>query len=375
MLSRKLIASLFVILIGVASHAAEFYEYNQNVRSLGMGGVQIPFLNNGDALFINPAALANIEGLNFQLIDFDMGINGLQMYETFQSVQGKEGMDMFNGLYGKNIWFHTSGRSVAYFPYFAFGAFGEGSINFRLQRPAFPEMRMGYLTDYGFTVGTAFPLGPLGSFGLSLRQIQRQGTEQIIGVQTIAGTQNFDTLADSFSNKGIGYGADLGFEFSLPIPASPVLGVVWRDIGGTAFTKTAGADAPVHIADSLNVGFGWGFDLPGLDGKAGIEYRHLNDYSEQVGKKLHMGVELGLAFLDLRAGFYQGYTSYGLGFDLWLIRFDLASYTVETGAYPGQTGDGRIQASMMIDIGFDPSFHLLSSDSNKAKKRKVKQRR
>ena len=36
-----------------------------------------------------------------------------------------------------------------------------------------------------------------------------------------------------------------------------------------------------------------------------------------------MGAEVSIAMFDLRAGFYQGYTTYGLGMDLWLLKFDI----------------------------------------------------
>jgi hypothetical protein len=86
-----------------------------------------------------------------------------------------------------------------------------------------------------------------------------------------------------------------------------------------------------------------------------------------------MGLEIGLPLIDIRGGFNQGYYTMGATIDLWLLRFDLAYYGVELGEYPGQDEDRRIEAQLIIDIGFDPSLNFL--DFNKSKKKKLKQRR
>jgi hypothetical protein len=73
----------------------------------------------------------------------------------------------------------------------------------------------------------------------------------------------------------------------------------------------------------------------------------------QLGKKIHMGIELGLPLLTLRAGLYQGYYSYGVGLDLGLVQIEAASWGTELGEYPGQLESRRYMAQLTMRIGFD----------------------
>ena len=156
------------------------------------------------------------------------------------------------------------------------------------------------------------------------------------------------------------------------IPAWQQVSLNWRDIGSTAFTKTKGNDSPNRQKDDLVLGMTFDGSVPLLGVAGGLEYRHITDNDEQIGKKIHLGAEVTLAMFDFRAGLYQGYYTYGFGMNLWLLQFDAALYSVERGIYPGQTEDRRFQASILIDLEFDPNFKLVSSDG---KARKLKQRR
>ena len=143
-------------------------------------------------------------------------------------------------------------------------------------------------------------------------------------------------------------------------------------MGSTAFQQTGGATAPERQKDNLVLGMTVDGSIPFLGMAAGFEYRHISDTGEQIGKKLHLGAEVSLAMFDLRAGFYQGYTSYGLGLDLWLLQLDAAWYQIEKGVYPGQTPDERVQLGLMMNLEFDPNFSLVGAGG---KKRRLKQRR
>ena len=89
-------------------------------------------------------------------------------------------------------------------------------------------------------------------------------------------------------------------------------------------------------------------------------------------KKIHVGAEIQLGFMDVRAGFYQGYFGYRLGIDLWLLQLDAALYTVEKGIYAGQTPEQKLQVGLLFDMEFDPNFKLTETGG---KRRKLKQRR
>ena len=155
-------------------------------------------------------------------------------------------------------------------------------------------------------------------------------------------------------------------------PFHPTLAVVWQDMGMTSFTKTDGIDAPPRIHDNVSVGFGTFVDLPGLDWTNSIELQHLTESDEQIGKKVHLGTEISLPLIDLRAGINQGYTTYGAGFDFFLFKVDAAYYKEELGVYPGQTPDTRYEIGISLDLSFDANFSFTDNDG---KRRRLKQRR
>ncbi|GIL18454.1 MAG: hypothetical protein BroJett040_22050 [Oligoflexia bacterium] len=367
----KIIFAVFIFIFINTAQAAEFYEYTQSVRALGMGGVRVHNEDDAAVMLWNPAALAYITGINWTVFNLNAGINGMQIYNDIQAVGNINGIDSLSSFYGKNVWVGAGGYSVMAFPYFGFGLYDNGYGAFRLQDPAFPNMDITVLNDWGAIMGGAIPLGGAGSLGLNVKRVTRYGGNTILGPSDLMTVTN-TTITNAITNEGIGYGLDLGYMFAPPVMGNPAISLSWIDVGSTAFNKTKGTQAPSRIKDNLTLGITSHGSLPGLGYATGLEYRHITDQGEPLGKKIHLGLELSLAFLDVRAGFYQGYITYGLGMDLWLMRLDLASYSVEKGAYPGQTQDERLQAALTIEIGFDPSFKLIDLGG---KKRKLKQRR
>jgi hypothetical protein len=150
---------------------------------------------------------------------------------------------------------------------------------------------------------------------------------------------------------------------------------MWQDVGSVKFTKTAGENAPEIQKDNLMLGAGLLMDLPGFDLRSGVEYRHVTLQGEQLGKKIHAGLELSLPLIDLRIGANQGYSTFGAGVDLWFFRFDGAITTEELGAYPGQTPQTRYMASLALSLSFDANFNIMQGSGESRSRRKLKQRR
>jgi hypothetical protein len=359
------------LLLAVSSaRASEVYETFTNVRSLGMGGIYMSIVNNANAVFYNPAALSKVHGLDWQMMGLNAGVNGIDIYNEYKSIDLSSPAS-YNQLYGKHIWLNAGGTMGMAIPNFGIGAFSNSEAQLELHNPAFPQFSTDFNSDYGMFVGAAFPIGPFGYGGLTFKKISRWGGTKDIDLATIA-TGKVQDIAKQFDDKGNGYGVDLAAMTTLPVPFQPTFSVVWQDVGSTAFNMTAGAEAPKRIHDNLSVGVSTFVDLPGLDWTTGFEYRHITESQYQLAQKLHLGTEVSLPLIDLRAGITQGYASYGAGFNFLFLSFDVASYTEELGAYAGQTPENRIQVGLSIDLAFDADFNL--TDSN-GKKRKLKQRR
>lgn len=377
-----LIGLLFSSLLSFSfSQAAEFYEPYQSTRQLGMGGVYVFHENDADSFLQNPAYTCQLEGLNWTVFDAQSGLGDLQSYTELVdagggSVPDPTAMSGLTPFYGKNIWLNATGNTTFTLPCFGFAMTFNGVANLYLNNPAFPELNTYYLTDTGFHLGAAIPISQNLSFGFSAKRIVRKGGPYTFGpssLTTISGSNGLQTLIDSVQNTGGGYGLDMGLvsRFSM-LPFNPTLSLGWRDVGSTSFIMTSGTGAPERQKDNLVLGMTIDGSIPLLGMAAGVEYRHINDNTEQLGKKLHFGAELSLGPLDARAGFYQGYPTYGVGMNFWFFQLEAAYYKVEKGVYPGQTPDERVKAGIYMDLAFDPNFNFMGAGG---KKRKLKQRR
>lgn len=370
---RLFLAVLTLALSAVLSghaEAAELRSFGQNIRALGMGGVRLTTGEDAAVLLWNPAGLRLSEGMRLDIFNLGLGTNGYQNYQTFTQMGTIHGLEDLTPLYGKPLNVGVNGYAAMSFPNMGFAVFDEGWTDIKFNNPAFPELNVAYYNDYGYALGGAFGVGPV-SFGVSVKRITRSGGYKTIGAEMLDGFDT-STVTSMFTDEGVGYGLDLGVLLRAPAPFNPTLSIAWQNVGHTEFQLSKGTITPPGIRDNVVLGATIDGDV-GLAGfAAGVEYRHVGLPGEQLGKKIHMGAELSLLNLDLRAGFYQGYTTYGVGLDLFLVQLDAALYSAERGAYPGQTPDQRINVGLSASFGFDPDFNLISFGG---KGRKLKQRR
>jgi hypothetical protein len=356
--------------------ANEIYEPFQSIRQLGMGGVYVFNEHDANSFLQNPAYTCHLKGLNWTLVDVGAGLGDLTNYSTLATQSTATGLTSFSAYYGKSIWIQAGGISTLTLPCFGMSGYYTGIAGFKLHNPAFPSLVSMYQTDYGLAIGGGFPLAEDFSLGLSAKRVIRKGGPYTFGpdsISTLTSAAGVQDLVTSTNNEGIGYGIDMGFAARLKqLPFNPTVSLAWRDVGSTAFVKTNGLTSPERQKDNLVAGVTFDGSIPLLGIAAGLEYRHINDNSEPLGKKLHAGAELTFLFMDLRAGLYQGYPTYGFGMNMWLVQLDASVYTIETGAYPGQTANQRAQIGLNMELEFDPNFKLVGSGGQR---RRLKQRR
>lgn len=363
-----------VLLFTNFAHADQIYETVRSIRSLGMGGMYIPIVNDADAVFYNPAALGKLKGLNLLVPGVGVQTN-TDSIDMISKISGIDANDptTFNAFYGKTVEASASGRAAMALPYFGFGYYTNYDATLQLHNPANPSFNTYFLNDSAYVLGGAVAIGPESYLGMNFKRVNRWGgVTKDLGLSTVASGVSLDKIGQNFDNKGTGYGVDFAVMTELPLPLKPTFALVWQDVGNTAFTQTSGTDAPPHITQNLSAGAGVGFDLPGLDWTAGAELRHLLEPDVQIGKKIHLGTEVSLPMIDLRGGISQGYFSYGVGINVLIFHIDAVSYTEELGVYPGQVSDNRYAVSLSIDLSFDANFHFTDNDG---KRRKLKQRR
>ncbi len=367
---RHLVILMAILFLSPLGQSAELVTFGQNMRNLGMGGVRSFNGDQGGVQLWNPAGMAFSNGVRWDVLNVGAGINGKEAYELSKTISTVNGLGSLGAFYGKPIWVGSTASSSLILPYFGVSFYNDFSSDFFLNNPTLPELKVKYFNDVGIMLGGSGRIGDLG-FGVNVKQINRTGGNKVIGSDLLASI-NQTALAAQFQDGGIGYGLDLGVMYKPQVLLNPTVSVGYQDVGNTTFQKTKGSQAPPAIEDNLTLGATLGADTLLAGFTAGFEYRHINTTGEPLGKKVHVGTEINLLNFDLRAGLYQGYPTYGLGVDLFFLQLEGAVYTVERGAYPGQTPDQRFQVGISSSIGFDPNFKLMGFGG---KKRNLKQRR
>lgn len=350
---------LFISLLHFAAHGGELVESWTSVRALGMGNAYTAVVSDKDSLFYNPAGLAKVRGINIALVGIKVGADGADIVQTVKDGQdSSKYVETLKKLYGKNLWVGFGGISAITVPGFGIAAFDHGEVAANLSNPAFPNLNFRYINDYGFAGGFAFDLLPTVHFGIVGSRISRSGGMFPIGVSTL-GTLSEKDLQNEVSNAGTGYSASAGMILGVPTPANPRLSVVYKNMGQTTFTRDSGPKTPPPIDNEIIAGFAFDVPLPLIRITPTFDYKHINRSEEQIGKKIHFGMEIAFPIVSVRGGFNQGYYTAGAGVDLPFIKVDAATYGVELGEYPGQKEDRRYIISAAIEFGFDPSFSFL----------------
>lgn len=366
---------IFNLFYFAEAFAGEIYSQGPTARSLGMGGTYMSFVHGAESLYYNPAMLARVEGFDF-VIGQVQGAYSKEAAKLVDQMVNKTSSSYtaadINGLYGLNSFADITARSGIVMPFVGFGVY---STNYALEsfnNPPFPTFNANFISDYGYVIGGAIPLGPLTSIGIAGRHIKRWGGTKDILVSDLLGTNDKDLLEKTFQDKGTGHALDLGFVTTFPGTLNTTVSATWQDVGRTSFSQEAGVSSPPSQGDNLTLGVSVQHDLFLIGWTHALEYQYITTPHEDFSKKIHLGTEASFGLFDIRAGFNQGYFTYGGGVDLWLLRADVAYYSVELGSVAGQQKNDRVIYSLTLEIDLDQSFKLKTSEG---KNRRLKQRR
>ena len=364
--------------------AREQFESNLSVRALGMGNAYVSAVKDAYALFYNPARLAAVEGFNCRLMDPYLLVSEPTKIQTVSDAgsSGDSVSDLLDPFFDTNANVGLGMRAAFTMPRFGVSLYGDAQIGVNLNNPVLPDLALRAVTDYGVVAGIALPLIPMLDIGLSIRRVIRQGGDIPITATTIA-ELDVDQIMGEIERRGSAFGLDMGVTLTPPGPLDLAASFVWKNVGGLSFKKTGGPSKPPSEDDEMIIGVAGGLDLPLFGVTAALDIQNLSDSDVQMGQKIHLGVEVNLVNIDVRAGLYQGYYTLGVGISLGLIELDVASYGVELGEFPGQREDRRYALQLTIELGVDPFFGLGGgtdgkgggSDKRVRRQRGVKQRR
>ncbi len=368
------ITALLLFCFHNITHAVELYQQGPPARSLAMGGAYISFVRGADALFHNPAALTRVEGFDFIIAQAQGAYS--KDAKRFADQAQNNGTPLtltdLNKFYGLNSFADLTARTGFVMPYFGVGFYSSNYILESFNNPPFPTFQATFISDYGYFVAGAVPIGPKASFGFSGRHVKRWGGSKDIPVTDLVGSTDRKVLENNFQDKGTGNAIDLSAMVTLPFKLDTTVAAVWKDLGRTTFSQTAGTQAPPSQAENLMFGASVQHDVSIVNFTHAIEYKFVTTPNEDFSKKIHLGTEASFGLIDLRAGLNQGYLTYGAGIDLWFIEADAAFYTSELADAAGQLKNDREVYSLTLRLDFDQSFKMKDMDG---RKRRLKQRR
>lgn len=370
------IAALLLLLAAGSASARELYGPDVGVTPFGMGRAYSAIADDWLALHYNPAGLALVKKVDVQLFDLRLSSNRdvLQSYSNISNMgKSSNGLaDAVNSFVGKHVMASVGNQSQITLPNFAFGFGYDVHANVDTQNSAYPTVFTRYTKDLTLMMGFAGATGPKKALrlGASLKMVNRTGGKRYLTIDELSGSKS--TLKERFQDSGAGFGGTVGMQYRLPTPGRTefTTSFVWHDIGKTSYGTSADQTRPTRTDDNLTVGFGMRLPIGGrknrrLERRYGpdrstshlsfaFDYSHLNygPNEEHLPKHLHFGMNLDLPILSLQLGLNQTSLTAGVGFDLWAVRVNMATYGEELGSYAGQRRDRRYLLSVGSSLGF-----------------------
>ncbi len=377
----KILSILALFIVSQATQAfatEEVMRIYKGVRSLGMGGVVTTTGRYDEALFANPATQIEAEAWKLSILSItgEVNTNFISDASKVSAVKSSSGSGAIqkiadSGLVGRNE--HTRVSIIApgfYSPHFfgentglAFGLLIDEQTDLMLRGNSDVDAQA--LVDIGPNVGVAhkFLDGAL-NVGMNAHVLYRlSGDPTLSSTAFLAGQK---VTLNSVAGQGIGVDFDLGAYYKLPwalpffkkVSVGGSLNSLMQSTYRVAGKTIVKAVTTSPFGNDRTGSLGVRADLPDFlvtsDSLFAIEFQDIGTTRRLASfwKKLHLGGETHLLvkMLSVRAGFNEGYISGGLGLDLPLFKFDVATYGEELGANTGRIEDRRFIARISFDI-------------------------
>lgn len=343
-----------ICLSGVA-YGGEYPFIYKGMRPMGMGGAFTAVSNDANALFYNPAGLADIQETRASILPLELEIsdNAFDIYDDAKDVDFDD--DQETGAYLRDNIGKRSHLGLNIFPNlskpgFAFGLISASNINLEVKDRQYPKIAADIVSDVGAGVGYARPmLEKRLLLGSNFKYVYRNNLVEEYTVLDITGDDFEDTIEDDLRD-GHGVLVDVGAIYKLDgdgLPGAQV-GISLNNV----ISKNFGNAREFH--DHVDIGFAITRPVWVTTATFAVDYY---DLFSQVGKdndlakRLRLGAEFSFPrVLSVRGGIYQGYLTAGMTLDAKFVRLDLLTYAEEIGAYAGQRSDRRY--AMRMTFGF-----------------------
>jgi hypothetical protein len=326
----------------------------QSAHSLGMGGTAVSFSKGLDALFENPAGIAQSK---FVLSDavlaspmVTVGEEGKKLYSDIQ--KNTSTLELVQKYSNKPQ--HVSAQNVTgvAFKRAAIGFLQRGQVD--LMAGSDPvsgvptaELRANARAGVYLASARSFWEDNL-MLGGTVKIVQKRElslSKSVFEVEKDLKTQSAKSLLSENLTQGTGVGADIGAIYRIrEMDTKPAFGLVLRNIGmsydiGTPAEKAAPKPDPTTLDVGLSLEPGTRKSIS----RIAVDFTDaLNKQKTSAFKRLHLGAELSYQnILGFMAGLGQGYPSFGAYLNLKILKIEAGFYGSEMGQQAGDLKSRR----------------------------------
>ena len=370
----------------IQAQTGELRRPGQSVRNLGMGNAGIALSFDENALFYNPAGLAGVDTI---LVGFpfliEVSADSFSIIKEISELSGDSTTaEIVELLMGKRVHFRNMIDINLVMPFGELVTFGAASgietqFDFGARNPVSIEIDFGFRLDRIQNFGFALPVvRGRWLIGVGLENIER--CDIPLTTATFGTVLNNSDISSSFGSCSL---SDLdraqtyNFGFQKRLETASALKMTWgvtaRNLGGLKFNRSDNETSPEDQNPEYSMGLSfqpsWGpfrllyaFDIRDLTLKhADDSYCQSQKGTDCLWKRLHIGTEIGLFPIDsgastiaVRAGFNQGYFTYGFELNPFIffrgLNLQYAVYKTETGDQIGDRPDER--KVFQLNFGF-----------------------
>lgn len=345
----------------VAAANSEANRLYRSAHYLGRGDTGLADADNQEAIFYNPAGLAQGKGIYKRFVagspHVEISSKTRDIYQRIQ-VEKDDQVEVLKDQIGEPLHVGVTSLSALVFRRAAIGALFSNNANILVRKDpdygGLETLQADFVTNQAVTFSLAESFWDetvlIGGTGKYLNRGQAEIETNIIDA---------DNVRDLDSNELLRTGSGMGFDFGLMLKSKPSarltqhsLGLTLTDISDTNLKAKEGKEEPDAIKQALNIGYALSIGTKVSRLKFLIDYLDATgNYEENSLKRLHLGGEINVAeYIGITGGLNQGYPTAGLYFDARLVRLDLGFYTEERGERLGMYPDQRYFFRLLVGL-------------------------
>ena len=356
--------SIFFILINYQN--ANSQELQREYRSsyfLGRGDTGIAAATGEDAIFYNPAGIAQGKGILNEIVlaspQVEATQNVDQLYNSY--VGGGNGNSALQLLsQNQNSVYSAAGQNFTgiIFRRVSLGILDRANAN--AYEGIDPSTGMQTANIYAanragvyLTLAQDFFDNRL-FIGMNGKYIQKKEMNLSLTpaeAETQLANNSMSTVINNSLNQGNGIGADLGMMYVLNKETATQVGVVYRNIGMQyRWTVPEGSTAPTAEPTVLDAGFNTSAGTKKSRIILAGDVRDITNVENAViGKRIHLGLEYSYQdTFGVMSGLNQGYATFGIFIHTRIVQIESGMYTEELGARLGEYPSQRIFARIVL---------------------------